>query len=310
MSEATQALCFLAGANSIFTGDKLLTAANAGDDKDAALFAKLGLTPLQGEEPMRACEAAGLRPRMALGKIALALAADADLFLTIAKFRAARRLVARVAEACGAGSAAAAIQLSASTSERMMARRDPWVNMLRTTVACAGAAFGGAEAITVLPFTWALGKPDAFARRIARNTQLILLDESNLSRVADPAAGSGGFEALTDALCEKAWGLFQEIEREGGILESLKEDKLQARIAAVRTQREKAIATRKEPMAFPIFGRGRTLGGLIGAGITEENVAGMCGVLVAPCSCKFKFQSPGFDLLISTDWESFFEKSR
>ena len=86
----------------------------------------------------------------------------------------------------------------------------------------------------MLPFTAALGLPDAFARRIARNTQLILLDESNLARVADPAAGAGGFEALTDALCEKAWALFQEIEREGGILESLKGDKLQARIAAVR----------------------------------------------------------------------------
>ena len=84
------------------------------------------------------------------------------------------------------------------------------------------AGIGGADGITVLPFTAALGLPDAFARRIARNTQLILLDEFNLARVADPAAGAGGFEALTDTLCEKAWALFQEIEREGGILENLK----------------------------------------------------------------------------------------
>ncbi|MDF2974426.1 MAG: methylmalonyl-CoA mutase, partial [Microvirga sp.] len=110
------------------------------------------------------------------------------------------------------------------------------------------AGIGGADAITVLPFTAALGLPDAFARRVARNTQLILLDESNLARVADPAAGAGGFEALTDALCEKTWGLFQEIEREGGILESLKGETLQGRIAAVRAQREKAVATRREPI--------------------------------------------------------------
>jgi methylmalonyl-CoA mutase len=165
---------------------------------------------------LRACEAAGLRPRMAIGKIALALAADADLFLTIAKFRAARRLVAKVAEACGAGSAADSIQLTASTSERMMARRDPWVNMLRTTIACAGAAFGGAEAITVLPFTWALGKPDVFARRIARNTQLVLQEESAAARVIDPAHGSWYVEALTDDLARAAWALFQEIEAQSG----------------------------------------------------------------------------------------------
>jgi methylmalonyl-CoA mutase len=130
----------------------------------------------------------------------------------------------------------------------MTTRRDPWVNMLRTTIAAFSAGIGGADAITVLPFTAALGLPDAFARRAARNTQLILLDESNLARVADPAAGAGGFEALTDALCEKAWGLFQEIEREGGILESLKGETLQGRIAAVRAQREKAVATRREPI--------------------------------------------------------------
>ena len=146
---------------------------------------------------LRACEAAGLRPRAALAKIALGLAADADLFLTMAKLRAARMLVARVAEACGAAQRADKLHLAVTTSERMMARRDPWVNMLRTTAACAGAAFGGADAITVLPFTWALGRPDAFARRIARNTHLVLQEESALGRVIDPAAGAWSIEQLT-----------------------------------------------------------------------------------------------------------------
>jgi methylmalonyl-CoA mutase len=172
--------------------------------------------------------------------------ADADEFLTVAKLRALRRLWARVEQACGLDPQP--IRLHAETAWRMTTRRDPWVNLLRTTVAAFSAGIGGADAVTVLPFTSALGLPNAFARRIARNTQLILLDESNLARVADPAAGSGGFEGLTDALCEKAWGLFQEIEREGGILESLKGDKLQARIAAIREPRQKAIATRKEPI--------------------------------------------------------------
>ena len=211
---------------------------------------------------LRACEAAGLRPRMALGKIALALAADADLFLTIAKLRAARRLVAKVAEACGAGSAAEAIQLSASTSERMMARRDPWVNMLRTTIACAGAAFGGAEAITVLPFTWALGKPDAFARRIARNTHLVLQEESAAARVVDPAHGSWYVEKLTDDLAKAAWALFQEIEAQGGMVggmaAALENGFIQDKIAHVAEARAGDIAHGRVELtgvsAFPRLG--------------------------------------------------------
>jgi methylmalonyl-CoA mutase len=211
---------------------------------------------------LRACEAAGLRPRMALGKIALSLAADADLFLTIAKLRAARRLATRVAEASGAGSAAAAIHLSASTSERMMAQRDPWVNLLRTTVACAGAAFGGAEAITVLPFTWALGKPDDFARRIARNTHLVLQQESAAARVVDPAHGAWYVEKLTDDLAKAAWALFQEIEAQrgtmGGMAAALESGFIQERIARVAEARAGDIAHGRVELtgvsAFPRLG--------------------------------------------------------
>ena len=207
---------------------------------------------------LRACEAAGLRPRMALGKIALALAADADLFLTIAKLRAARRIVARVAEASGAGSTAASIHLSASTSERMMARRDPWVNLLRTTVACAGAAFGGAEAITVLPFTWALGKPDAFARRIARNTHLVLQEESAAARVIDPAHGSWYVERLTDDLAKAAWAQFQAIEVQGGMARALETGFIQGEVARVAEARAKDIAHGRIELtgvsAFPRLG--------------------------------------------------------
>ena len=207
---------------------------------------------------LRACEAAGLRPRAALGQIALALAVDADLFLTMAKLRAARRLVARVAESCGAGSAVEAIQLTASTSERMMARRDPWVNLLRTTVACAGAAFGGAEAITVLPFTWALGKPDAFARRIARNTQLVLQAESAAARVTDPAHGSWYVERLTDDLAAAAWALLQEIEAQGGMAAALESGFIQDKVARVAEARAGDIAHGRIELtgvsAFPRLG--------------------------------------------------------
>jgi methylmalonyl-CoA mutase len=214
---------------------------------------------------LRACEATGLRPRMALGQIAVGLAADADLFLTVAKQRAARRLVARVAEACGAGSAAECMHFAAHTSERMMAKRDPWVNLLRTTVACAGAAFGGAEAITVLPHTWALGRPDAFARRIARNTHLVLQEESAAARVMDPAHGSWYVENLTDDLAGAAWALFQAIEAQGGMARALETGFIQGEIARVDEARAGDIAHgRIELTGVSAFPR------LAGDGVTVE----------------------------------------
>jgi methylmalonyl-CoA mutase len=207
---------------------------------------------------LRACEATGLRPRMAFDQIAIGLAADADLFLTMAKLRSARRLIARVAEACSAGSAAEKLQLTASTSERMMTKRDPWVNMLRTTVACAGAAFGGAEAITVLPFTWALGKPDAFARRIARNTHLVLQEESAAARVIDPGHGSWYVEALTDQLARTAWELFQTIEAKGGMARALESGFIQDEVGKVADARARDIAHGRVELtgvsAFPQLG--------------------------------------------------------
>src|SRR6202007_1517246 len=125
------------------------------------------------------------------------------------------KLWARIEAACGLAPAPAFI--SAETAWRTLARRDPHVNILRATIAVFAAALGGADAITVLPFTAALGLSDRFARRIARNTQLVLLEESHLAKVADPSAGSGSVEDLTDQLCRAAWALFREIEAAGGL---------------------------------------------------------------------------------------------
>jgi methylmalonyl-CoA mutase len=229
-----------------FTGRAFLVDSRIYHEAGASEAQELAAVLATGLGYLRALEVQGHSLDAARRALSFLLVADADEFLTVAKLRAMRRLWARLEQACSLEPRP--IRLHAETAWRMTTRRDPWVNVLRTTVAAFSAGIGGADAITVLPFTAALGLPDAFARRIARYTQVILLDESNLSRVTDPTAGAGGFELLTDALCEKAWALFQAIEREGGILESLKGDKLQARIAAVRAQREKAIATRKEPI--------------------------------------------------------------
>ena len=195
---------------------------------------------------MRALEAAGIALDAARRMIYFRLAADADQFLTIAKFRAIRKLWARVEQACGVAPAPAYV--SAETAWRMMTRRDPYVNMLRTTVAVFAAGVGGADAIAVLPFTAAIGLPDAFARRIARNTQLVLLEESNLAKVSDPTAGSGAIEDLTNQLCAAAWSLFQEIEKAGGAPSALEQGVIQNRVAATRAEREKNVARRRDAL--------------------------------------------------------------
>ncbi|MFF8802172.1 MULTISPECIES: methylmalonyl-CoA mutase family protein [unclassified Methylobacterium] len=195
---------------------------------------------------LRALEAGGHDLERARERIAVLLVADADEFLTVAKFRAIRRLWARVEEACGLEPRP--LRVLAETAWRMMTRRDPFVNILRTTMATASAGLGGADSVTALPYTLALGLPDAFARRVVRNSQIVLVEESNLARVSDPAAGAGGFEALTAELTEKAWVAFQEIEREGGLAASLDSGALAGRIAAVAESRARAVATRREPL--------------------------------------------------------------
>jgi methylmalonyl-CoA mutase len=170
--------------------------------------------------------------------IGFALSVDQDQFLSMAKIRAMRKLWAKAQEVCSIAPSAAVIH--AETSYRMMTRNDPETNILRTTIASFAAATGGADSISVLPYTIAHGLPDPFARRVARNTMLIMAGESHIDFVADPAAGSGGIEALTDALCEAAWGEFQRIEKEGGVLKSLVDGKLQARIADARKTRAEA----------------------------------------------------------------------
>ncbi|MGW3586401.1 methylmalonyl-CoA mutase family protein [Streptomyces rubiginosohelvolus] len=218
---------------------------------------ELGLSLATGVAYLRALTAAGMSVEAACGQLEFRYAATADQFLTIAKLRAARRLWARVAEASGALAAGAQRQ-HAVTSPVMMTRRDPWVNMLRTTLATLGAGVGNADSVTVLPFDHALGLPDAFARRIARNTSTILMEESHLARVIDPAGGSWYVERLTDELAAAAWAFFQEAERAGGLPAALRSGTVAERLAATWAARSAKLARRKEPITgvseFPMPG--------------------------------------------------------
>lgn len=209
---------------------------------------ELGATIASGVAYLRAMADAGMSVDEAAGQISFTLATDTDFFLTIAKLRAARTLWANIIKASGGSDEAAAMHLHAKSAARMYSTRDPWVNMLRTTVAGFAAGVAGADVVTIDPFDSALGLPTKLGRRVARNVQVILQEESNIGRVADPAGGSWSIESLTQDLEDAAWAVFQEIEGEGGIVASLKAGKLQARIGATRDARGLNIAKRKDAL--------------------------------------------------------------
>jgi methylmalonyl-CoA mutase len=196
---------------------------------------------------LRVLTESGLPVAKALSQISFRLAADDDQFLTTAKIRALRRLWARVADVVGEPDHGAAV-VHAETSLPMMTQRDPWVNMLRTTLAAFGAGVGGADTVLVFPFDVAIeggfpGMAASFARRMARNIQLLLLEESHVGRILDPAGGSWFVEDLTDQLASQAWQTFQTIEQHGGFVDA--HDHIAGQIAEIAARRTDDIAHRK-----------------------------------------------------------------
>jgi len=239
---------------------------NAGGSEAQELAFALGVALAY----LRALEAEGVALETARRMIFFRLSADADQFLTIAKFRALRKLWGRVEASCGLEPEPAFV--SAETAWRMMAQRDPHVNILRAAIAVSAAALGGADAITVLPFTIARGLPEHFARRVARNTQLILIEEAHLANVADPAAGSGAVEDLTDQICQKAWALFRDIEAAGGVAAALENGLIQRQVAAVRGKRQTALALRRDALTgVSIFPNLHEATVAVGAGADQKN---------------------------------------
>jgi methylmalonyl-CoA mutase len=219
-------------------------------DAGASAVEELGCAVAAGVGYLRAltdpADGHGLDVEEAFGQLEFRFSASADQFTTIAALRAARRLWDRVGEASGVPAGSRAMRQHAVTSSVMTTKHDPWVNMLRTTVACFAAGVGGADVVTVQPFDAALGLPDAFSRRIARNTQSLLVEEGSLARVLDPAGGSWYVESLTADLAEAAWAWFTEIERAGGLAAALSSGLVADRIAAAWADRSARLATRTD----------------------------------------------------------------
>lgn len=213
-------------------------------DLGASDVQELGWTIAVGAAYLRRLVASGRTVDDAAALIDFRLAATDEQFTTIAKLRAARRLWARVLELSGATGTRQ--RQHVVTSRPMMTKYDPWVNMLRTCVAAFAAGVGGADSVTVLPFDSRLGLPDAFGRRIARNTSALLVHEAHVAKVTDPAGGAYAVEKLTDDVAAAAWEELQRIERDGGAEAGL--PALRERIGAVVAARDEQVARRQRPL--------------------------------------------------------------
>lgn len=233
---------------------------------DASVYGEAGASPAlelalaiaTATEYLRACEAAGLDPARAAARIEIVLSITADQFLEIARLRAVRRLWARVLELSGVPEEARRSKIVARTSARIFTAVDPWVNMLRGTTATFAAAVGGADSISVSSFDLQRGDASELGRRIARNTQLVLMHESSLGHVGDPGGGSWYVEDLTDQVAAAAWDQLTEVEGSGGAAAVLLDGSLRQKIDnAVAARREKVVTRESELTgvnAFPLLG--------------------------------------------------------
>ena len=203
-------------------------------DSGASEAQELGWSMAAAARVLRVLEEAGIPVGRACELVEFRYAATDEQFLTIAKLRAARLLWHRVVELCEAP--AVEQRQHAVTSRPMMTRYDPWVNMIRTTVAAFAATVGGADAVTVQPFDRPLGRPDVFGRRIARNQMALLIDESHVGTVTDPAGGAWAIERLTHDLAAAGWELLQALES-GASLDDA--------VAATVAERDRQVATRR-----------------------------------------------------------------
>ena len=225
-------------------------------DAGASVVDEIALAVATGVAYLRDLESAGVTPADAVGQTEFRMAASADQFLTTAALRALRRVWARVTEAIGIPEVDRGARIHAVTSWRMLTRDDPWTNVLRETLATFGAATGGADVITVLPYDTVHGLPERFSRRLARNTSLVLAQESHVGAVADPAGGAWYVESLTDDLAHRAWTAFQELEAAGGIAAALANGTVADLIAEASGERAEALAERTQPITgismFPL----------------------------------------------------------
>lgn len=217
------------------------------DSMGAGDVAQLAYALATGVEYVRALTDLGLSANEAFDSILFRVSANTNQFVTISRLRALRTLWNRVGEVLGVAPEKRGAVQHAVTSLREITRDDAYVNVLRGTISAFAAAIGQAETITVLPLDTAIGLPDVLTRRIARNTQVVLAEESNIGRVNDPAGGAWFVESMTKQLCEKAWELFGQLD-EKGMAAAIVDGTVAAQLKEINEARAKLLATRKLPL--------------------------------------------------------------
>jgi methylmalonyl-CoA mutase len=218
------------------------------DGGGASAVQEIAYTIATGIEYLRRLTSAGMSVDDAARQVGFSYSVSGDFFTQIAKLRAARGLWAKVVVAAGGEPAAAAMPIHCRTSSFTMTKRDPWVNMLRVTAECSAAVLGGAQSVATQPFDAVIGPPDGLAQRVARNTQIVLRDESHLDAVADPGGGSWFVETLTEQLARAAWGEVQSIEADGGMVKAFGSGRIVDAVEEVAKMRKELLATRKAPI--------------------------------------------------------------
>lgn len=208
----------------------------------------LGIALSTGVAYLRAMEEAGLSIEEAASQLLFVFRVDSQFFKGIAKLRAARQLWASILQNCGVSDDKATMQVQVKPSRRAWTKRDPWVNLLRNTAVCFVGAVSGADIVTPVSFDSLHGHESELGRRIARNTSLILQDESHLHKVADPAGGSWFLEQLTAELVQRGWSFFQQLENKGGLAKALETGWLHEQLAAVQQERQRKLAKRRDPI--------------------------------------------------------------
>lgn len=206
----------------------------------------LGFSLATGAEYLREMIRRGFTVDDVAPRIRFALTVGSRFFVEIAKLRAARMLWAHLVAALGGSEDSQRLRMHVRTAHRNKTLFDPYVNMLRTTAEAFAGVLGGCDSMQVGPFDEVARTPDEFSRRIARNTQLILMQECHLDRLIDPAGGSWFVENLTGELAQRAWALFQEVERRGGMAAAMREGFPQGEVAAAAEAQAREIAQRRE----------------------------------------------------------------
>ena len=220
--------------------------ANVYEEAGASVVQELAWSIAMGVEYLRQLVDVGLGVDDAAQQLLFRFSISGEFFVQVAKLRAARWLWSKIVLASGGREASAAMQMHCKTSVSTKTRREPWVNVLRSTAECTAAVLGGAQSVTTLALDAADGSSSSeLGHKIARNVQNVLREEVHLGKVVDPAGGSWFVESMTEQIARAAWKQFQQIERAGGFVEVFLSGALGKQLQEVVDVRRRDLASRE-----------------------------------------------------------------